>query len=376
MLDIAKVIAMETSTFNPMIPTMSSYNCHHVYADYINGLTGLTKYQDKEASIANFTQSSNYSFSSESIASCLDHKFNLIADYEGCDDIARKLERIYYLDPEAYENSKFQMIKEVVTNSSGIIPFQAAESCFATAFGALANTTLTSSECNDVYRDYIEEWTGYDDVTIDSRFLQKSNYSFPYGSLVNCLVHKSASNDTFDDCEEMAKELEQVMLVDPGAYGSSLFDMMKETVLNSSGLVSIEAVSKCLDNAFHRYDYWATSNIAIAFYVLNCLIALFGMLGNAALFKTYLRKDRSLRFNQLMIILATFDFLYLSFLVVTGAVDIAGYDRTGKLRIGLSFNVDGFFGCSVYTAISLCLERYLILCHKRYFFKTYKHKYY
>ena len=113
--------------------------------------------------------------------------------------------------------------------------------------------------------------------------------------------------------------------------------------------------------------------IEIALTILITIIGIFGIFGNAALFVTFWKENRSLRFNQLMISLATFDFFYvicdiiyqfLYLIVDEGRDSLFLFHPDPKMKVILLI-LYGLAGCTVYTAVSICLERYLVLCHGR-----------
>ena len=90
-----------------------------------------------------------------------------------------------------------------------------------------------------------------------------------------------------------------------------------------------------------------------------CLFALIGIVSNLALLLIYKKKDLSIRFNCLMLLLATFDmvtmFMYLLTLILAVLI---GPD---ELDILLYFD-SCCISCSVYTITTIALERFLVLC--------------
>ena len=86
--------------------------------------------------------------------------------------------------------------------------------------------------------------------------------------------------------------------------------------------------------------------------VFTLVIGIFGFIGNLALIYTYSKKNLQIRFNVLMITLATFDIMYLIFDSTTYLTDF-----------WILINFRGFaFTGSVITTVTISLERYLVLC--------------
>ena len=226
-----------------------------------------------------------------------------------------------------------------------------------------------TSYCDDIYKEYINETFGYEDVNeraVMTRLVEESNHVISFQSIDECIRHKSTLNVTYDGCDEIIRKLGMIALFDPEAVNVSTIQLMKKVVLDSGGKIPLQALSTCFET-LSGLDGSNNPKILITFFALNCIIATFGILGNIALILTYLKKNRSLRFNQLMITLATFDF----FCLISGVVnDVLQRSGLGEHK-AITFPYFGFVGASVYTAISICLERYLILCHERYFHFTY-----
>ena len=95
-----------------------------------------------------------------------------------------------------------------------------------------------------------------------------------------------------------------------------------------------------------------------AFKIGTYISAILGLLGNLALFYTYWKKNRKVRFNILMLMIATFDLVYL-------VVELVAYstEDTFEQYNGITGFIYNFtFACSVYTTALTVIERFLILC--------------
>ena len=130
---------------------------------------------------------------------------------------------------------------------------------------------------------------------------------------------------------------------------------------------SYQFVKKGYDSSFQNYTSTVLETDSIMDYDLVeqilascfCLFALIGIVSNLALLLIYKKKDLSIRFNCLMLLLATFDmvtmFMYLLTLILAVLI---GPD---KLDILLYFD-SCCISCSVYTITAIALERFLVLC--------------
>ena len=95
-----------------------------------------------------------------------------------------------------------------------------------------------------------------------------------------------------------------------------------------------------------------------AFKIGTYISAIFGLLGNLALFYTYWKKNRKVRFNILMLMITAFDLVYL-------VVELVAYstEDTFEQYNGITGFIYNFtFACSVYTTALTVIERFLILC--------------
>ena len=109
------------------------------------------------------------------------------------------------------------------------------------------------------------------------------------------------------------------------------------------------------------------TTLDITLSVLLCLITIFGFCGNLALFRTYWKKNRQLRFNVLMLILAGFDSTFLGLLIGDWMVStsfftegLTGFAFTDGLpKAGLFLFA---FNGAVFTTLSISIERFMYLC--------------
>ena len=109
------------------------------------------------------------------------------------------------------------------------------------------------------------------------------------------------------------------------------------------------------------------TTLDITLSVLLCFITLVGCCGNVALFWTYWKKNRQLRFNVLMIILAIFDSAFLGFLFGDWMIStsfftegLTGFAFTDGLpKAGLFLFA---FNGAVFTTLSISIERFMYLC--------------
>ena len=104
----------------------------------------------------------------------------------------------------------------------------------------------------------------------------------------------------------------------------------------------------------------------IPFNVVTCIIAIFGFMGNLALLMTYMKKDRKIRFNRLMLLIASFNLLCLTILIIKLIMFFGGSaslsDKDGAFQQFLQFVHDFSFSGSVCLTALIALERYLLLC--------------
>ena len=70
----------------------------------------------------------------------------------------------------------------------------------------------------------------------------------------------------------------------------------------------------------------------LAFKIVSSTISIFGLLGNLALFAIYIKKDCKVRFNNLMLLIISFDFFFIICGVVKGSMIESSVDITiGKM---------------------------------------------
>ena len=93
--------------------------------------------------------------------------------------------------------------------------------------------------------------------------------------------------------------------------------------------------------------------------VLFFIFTAIGLASNIALIRIYVKKDLTLRFNKLMLTLASFDLTTIAFFTLTAIL---------QLTIGHDLNfiflyLDGSLViCSAYAMVAIALDRYLTLC--------------
>ena len=102
---------------------------------------------------------------------------------------------------------------------------------------------------------------------------------------------------------------------------------------------------------------------------MEFIIATFGLFGNIALLVTYFRKDRKIRFNNLMMLIGAFDVLFV-LLALVGATSnlaftITPTSITNQLRKWYNFTSLWSFSGSVYVTALIAIERYLAICKER-----------
>ena len=93
--------------------------------------------------------------------------------------------------------------------------------------------------------------------------------------------------------------------------------------------------------------------------VVNWIAVVFGLIGNIALIAIFLKKDKSVRFNNLILTLAVFDVIYLCMEITAS---MAYYFDELALEQKIAKFVNVAFSMSYFTAIAISLERYCMLC--------------
>ena len=89
------------------------------------------------------------------------------------------------------------------------------------------------------------------------------------------------------------------------------------------------------------------------------IAVVFGLIGNIALIAIFLKKDKSVRFNNLILTLAVFDVIYLCMEITASmAYYFDEFDLAQKIGnfVNVAFSLSGF------TAIAISIERYCMLC--------------
>ena len=107
----------------------------------------------------------------------------------------------------------------------------------------------------------------------------------------------------------------------------------------------------------------ATSKLA--FKIVCCIISLFGLLGNLALVVIYVRKDRKVRFNSLMLLIMTFDSFFIVCGVANMVIELTESSEDKILVKVITFLYHFTFTGSVSTTTLVAIERYLILCKEK-----------
>ena len=99
--------------------------------------------------------------------------------------------------------------------------------------------------------------------------------------------------------------------------------------------------------------------------VLFFIFTAIGLASNIALIRIYVKKDLTLRFNSLMLILASFDMTIIAFFILTVLLQLTiGHD----LNLAPMYYLDiSLSVCSAYTMVAIALDRYLSLCTLIYF---------
>ena len=98
---------------------------------------------------------------------------------------------------------------------------------------------------------------------------------------------------------------------------------------------------------------------SIWFISVQWIAVVFGLIGNIALIAIFLKKDKSVRFNNLILTLAVFDVIYLCMEITAS---MAYYFDELALELQIAKFVNVAFSLSSFTAIALSLERYCMLC--------------
>ena len=103
--------------------------------------------------------------------------------------------------------------------------------------------------------------------------------------------------------------------------------------------------------------------ILIIIFGFSALLGLLGIIGNIGLIVVYRKKPLNVRFNALMLTLATFDLIFILTVPVIAvlAMQAIFMDLFGPLHVFYYFNQVAFSG-SILTTIAVAAERYLMVC--------------
>ena len=77
------------------------------------------------------------------------------------------------------------------------------------------------------------------------------------------------------------------------------------------GCLKYKATSADANNQLYKSLSTLDSTSKLAFKIVSYIISIFGLVGNLALFVIYVRKDRKVRFNSLMLLITSFDFFFI-----------------------------------------------------------------
>ena len=93
--------------------------------------------------------------------------------------------------------------------------------------------------------------------------------------------------------------------------------------------------------------------------VLFFIFTAIGLASNIALIRIYKKKDLTLRFNSLMLILASFELTTIAFFTLTAILELTiGHD----LNLVFLYLDGSLVICCAYTMVAIALDRYLTLC--------------
>ena len=123
--------------------------------------------------------------------------------------------------------------------------------------------------------------------------------------------------------------------------------------------------TKTISNSTTEDDLSDIDVAQIAGKGLFFLFAMIGLMSNIALIRIYKRKDSSLRFNNLMLILAMFDLATITLFLVTGIIQFSIGNSMPVFNAILLYVDVSVAVCSGYTMIAVALDRYLIFCKDR-----------
>ena len=235
----------------------------------------------------------------------------------------------------------------------------------------------TNIDCDAIYLGLLQErWGPRNDIES-----WKKEYYMNHSSqtvfenemdIQDCYNMKRRDTVTTYDCSNEFLELGQTQMVDFNLNQTVLKNLIRQAVIDSGGSVPYQAVRSCLLQANQSYHEIMTNsnNTSIIFLALTCFIGLIGLIGNVALFHTFWKKTRQIRFNVLMLTLSVFDTLYLSMEVTSTSYDHykgiiwndMPWSDLDTIHLILEYLRLSAFGCSVFTVVSIAAERVLVTC--------------
>ena len=228
-------------------------------------------------------------------------------------------------------------------------------------------------DCDSIYLGYLQEiWGPRKKLELWKLELVR-DFKVNQNDIFDCINIKNKDNVTTYDCSKEFLELGQTMMMDFGSNRtvSKIRNLIHQAVFDTGGSVPYQAITSCMGKAEQSYqELMASQNTAIIFLALTCLIASIGLIGNAALFHTFWKKNRKIRFNVLMITLSVFDTLYLSMEVTADSYDFSRgiiwndmpFSDLDLIHFVLDYLRLSLFGCSVFTVVSIAVERVLVTC--------------
>ena len=97
----------------------------------------------------------------------------------------------------------------------------------------------------------------------------------------------------------------------------------------------------------------------LIYQIVECIFAGIGLIANGALFVIYLKKDRKVRFNQSMLLLISWDTLFIVSMLIQNFATL----ETDLSLMTLFYR--GSFDASVLTTTLIALEQFMILCRNK-----------
>ena len=96
--------------------------------------------------------------------------------------------------------------------------------------------------------------------------------------------------------------------------------------------------------------------------VVQWIAVVFGLIGNIALIAIFLKKDKSVRFNNLILTLTVFDVIYLCMQITQSMAYYFEKSTRSALYVRMEVFSNIAFSLSTFTAIAISIERYCMLC--------------